>query len=134
MLQPVGINGGAELPDAFSAMTREHAQGVIVVQTPLMYAERSRIAELALQNRLPSMSGAAEYVIAGGLLSYGPSYPELYRHAALYVDKILKGANPGNLPIEQPNAVELVINMKTARVLGISVPPSMLARVTRVIP
>jgi putative ABC transport system substrate-binding protein len=132
-LQPVSVGGGDELADAFAAMTREHAQGVIVIQTPLMYAERRKIAELALRSRLPSMFGAAEFVDAGGLVSYGPSYPELYRHAALYVDKILKGANPADLPIEEPNAVELVVNASTARALGVTIPPTMLARVAHVI-
>jgi len=132
-LQPVGISSAEELADAFSAMVRERAQAVIVIQTPLMYAERSRIAQLALRSRLPSMFGAAEYVVAGGLLSYAPSYPELYRRAADYVDKILKGANPGELPIEEPNAVELVVNLGTARSLGISIPVALLASVSRVI-
>jgi putative tryptophan/tyrosine transport system substrate-binding protein len=132
-LQPVGVSSADELTDAFAAMIRERTQAVIVIQTPLMYAERSRIAQLALKNRLPSMFGAAEYVIAGGFMSYAPSYPDLYRHAAVYVDKILKGANPGDLPIEEPNAVEMVVNLATARALGISIPPAMLARVNRVI-
>jgi putative ABC transport system substrate-binding protein len=131
-LQPVGVGGGDELADAFAAMSREHAQGVIVVQTPLMFAERKKIAELALKSRMPSMFGAAEFVDAGGLVSYGPSYPELYRHAAIYVDKILKGANPGDLPIEEPTAVELVVNASTARALGVTIPPVLLARVARV--
>jgi len=132
-LQPVGVSSAEELADAFSAMSRERAQAVIVIQTPLMYAERSRIAQLALKTRLPSMFGAAEYVVVGGLLSYAPSYPELYRHAAVYVDKILKGANPGELPIEEPNAFELVVNLGTARTLGLSIPAALLARVTRAI-
>ncbi|HEX4233817.1 MAG TPA: ABC transporter substrate-binding protein [Caldimonas sp.] len=131
-LQPVGVGSGDELAEAFAAMTREHAQGVIVIQSPLMYAERKKLAELALKSRLPSMFGAAEYVDAGGLASYAPSYPELYRHAAIYVDKILKGANPGDLPIEEPNAVELVVNASTARALGVTIAPVLLARVTRV--
>jgi len=130
-LQPIGVAGADELADAFAAMARERAQGVIVVQTPLMYAERKRIAELALKARLPSMFGAAEFVDAGGLVSYGPSYPELYRRAAVYVDKILKGASPGDLPIEEPIAVELVVNTTTARSLGIPIPSSMLTRITR---
>ncbi|HEY3636040.1 MAG TPA: ABC transporter substrate-binding protein, partial [Caldimonas sp.] len=89
-LLPVGVGAGSELPEAFSTMTRERVQGVIVIQTPLMFADRKKIAELAITHRLPSMFGAAEYVADGGLLSYAPSYPELYRRAAVYVDKILK--------------------------------------------
>ena len=95
--------------------------------------ERKRIAELALKHPLPAVYGTAEYVDAGGLLAHGPSYPELFRRAAIYVDKILKGANPGDLPIEQPTTFELVINANTARALGIVIPPSMLARANRVI-
>jgi len=132
-LQPVSVGSGEELADAFAAMGRERAQGVIVVQTPLMYAERKTIAGLALKGRLPSMFGAAEFVDAGGLVSYGPSYPELYRRAAIYVDKILRGASPGALPIEEPTAVELVVNASTAKALAITIPPAMLARVSRVI-
>jgi putative ABC transport system substrate-binding protein len=114
-------------------MARERVTGLIVIQTPLMFAERKKIAELAISHRLPSMSGAAEYVVDGGLLSYAPSYPELYRRAAVYVDKILKGANPGELPIEQPTTVELVINARTARLIGLAVPAPMLRRATLVI-
>jgi putative tryptophan/tyrosine transport system substrate-binding protein len=132
-LQTVGVRNAEELGDAFSSMTRERAEAVIVVQTPLMYTERNEITKLATKHRLPSMYGATEYVVAGGLMSYAPSYPELFRHAAVYTQKILKGANPGDLPIEQPTTFELVINANTARALGIAVPPSMLARASRVI-
>ncbi len=132
-LQTVGVAGAEQLRDAFASMTRERAEAVIVVQTPLMYTERSAIAELAIKHRLPSMWGASEYVVIGGLMSYAPSYTELFRRAAGYVQKILKGANPGDLPIEQPNTFELAINAKTARTLGIDVPSSMLARASSVI-
>ena len=133
VLQTVGVRSADELSDAFSSMTRERAEAVIVVQTPLMYTERNEITKLAMKQRLPSVYGASEYVIAGGLMSYAPSYPELFRHAAVYVQKILKGANPGDLPIEQPTTFELVINANTARALGIAMPPAMLARASRVI-
>ena len=132
-LLPIGVGAASELTDAFSTMTRERVQGVIVIQTPLMFAERKKIAELAISHRLPSMFGAAEYVTDGGLLAYAPSYPELYRRAAVYVDKILKGASPADLPIEQPTAVELVINARTARLIGLVVPQSMLQRATLVV-
>ena len=132
-LQTVGVGGGEELVGAFSSMAREHVEAVIVVQTPLMYTERSKIADLAIKHRLPSVWGASEYVVVGGLVSYAPSYPELFRRAAGYVQKILKGANPGDMPIEQPTTFELVINAKTARALGVTMPPSMLARANRVI-
>jgi len=132
-LQTVGVGGADELADAFAAMTRERAQAVIVVQTPVMYIERARIAELAIKHRLPSMFGAAEYVEAGGLMSYAPPYTDLFRRAAVYVDKILKGANPGDLPIEQPTTFELVVNAKTARAIGVTIPTSILTHATRVV-
>lgn len=131
--QSFRIRDAAELTDAFSAMTRERIDAVVVVNSPLVYLERKRIAELALKHRLPAIYGGAEYADAGGLLAYGPSYPELFRRAAIYVDKILKGANPANLPIEQPTTFELVINANTARALGLAIPSSMLARAKRVI-
>ena len=98
-----------------------------------MYIERARIAELAIKHRLPSMFGAAEYVEAGGLMSYAPPYADLFRRAAIYVDKILKGANPGDLPIEQPTTFELVVNAKTARAIGVTIPTSILTHATRVV-
>ena len=114
-------------------MTRGRIEAIVVVNGPLFHAERRRIAELALKHKLPAIYGAADYVEAGGLLAYGPSYPELFRRAAFYVDKILKGAKPGDLPIEQPTTFELVINANTARALGVAFPPSVLARANRVI-
>jgi putative ABC transport system substrate-binding protein len=131
--QSFRIRDAAELTDAFSAMTRERIDAVVVVNSPLVYLERKTIAELALKHRLPAIYGGAEYVDAGGLLAYGPSYPELFRRAAIYVDKILKGTNPADLPIEQPTAFELVLNAKTARALGLVIPPAMLARANRLI-
>ena len=131
--QSVGFRDAVELTDAFSAMTRERVDAVVVVNGPLVYAERKRIADLALKHKLPAIYGSAEYADVGGLLAYGPSYPDLYRRAASYVDKILKGANPGDLPIEQPTTFELVINANTARALGVAIPPSLLARANRVI-
>jgi putative ABC transport system substrate-binding protein len=132
-LQTVGIGGPEDLVSAFSSMAQQRAEALIVVQTPLMFTERNVIAELALKNKLPSMYGAAEYVTSGGLMSYAPSYPELFRHAAVYVHKILNGANAGDLPIEQPSTFELVINKRTAEALGIVVAKSMFARASRVV-
>ena len=114
-------------------MTRERIDAVVVINSPLVYIERKRIAELAQKHKLPAIYGSSEYADAGGLLAYGPSYMDLFRRAALYVDKILKGANPGDLPIEQPTTFELVINANTARALGVAIPPSVLARASRVI-
>ena len=132
-LYNLGIDSANELADAFSAAARERAEAIFVVAGPLIYPERQRIAELALKHRLPTMYAPSEYVEAGGLLSYGPSYPDLFRRAAVYVDKILKGAKPGDLPIEQPTRFELVINMKTAKALGLAIPRAVLVRADRVI-
>jgi putative ABC transport system substrate-binding protein len=131
--QSFGITSAADLDDTFSAMNRQHIDAVVVVNGPLIYSERRKIAELARKYKLPAIYGSAEYVEAGGLLAYGPSYPELFRHAALYVDKVLKGANAGDLPIELPTTFDLVLNANTARELGIAVPASMLARSNRVV-
>jgi putative tryptophan/tyrosine transport system substrate-binding protein len=114
-VQVLGVTGADELRGAFVAMTRERAGAVVVISDPFLFSERQRLAELTREHRLPSMHGPAEYVDAGGLLSYAPSYADLFRRAAVYVDKILKGAKPGELPIEQPTTLELVINRKTAK-------------------
>jgi putative ABC transport system substrate-binding protein len=103
------------------------------VTDPLMNTNRIEISALALAARLPTMHGARELVEAGGLMSYGPSLPDLYRRAADYVDKILRGAKPGHLPVEQPTKFELVINRKTADNLGLTIPPTLLARADEVI-
>jgi putative ABC transport system substrate-binding protein len=132
-LQRADVKSGDELAHAFSAMTREHAGAVFVIADPMLYAERRRIGDLALKHRLPSMHGVPDYVEAGGLVSYGPSYANLFRRAAAYVDKILKGARPGDLPIEQPTEIALILNLKTARALGVTIPPSILLRAERVI-
>jgi putative ABC transport system substrate-binding protein len=129
----VGIRSAEELTDAFSAMSRERIEALIVLNSPFIYTERKRIADLALKHKLPAIYGAAEYAEAGGLLSYAPSYPEMFRRAAIYVDKILKGAKPADMPIEQPTTFELVINANTARALGAAIPPTLLARANRVI-
>ena len=132
-LQNLGINSAEELPEAFSAAARERADAVFVVAGPMTYPQRTRIAELALKHRLPTVHGPSEYVDAGGLISYATSYPDLFRRAAVYVDKILKGAKPGDLPIEEPTKFEMVVNLKTARALGVSIPKAVLVRAYRVI-
>ena len=132
-LQVVELGSSEEFAAAFSAMARERASAIFVINDPRFFAERQRIADLAIKYRLPSVLGAAEYVDAGGLISYAPSYPDLFRRAAVYVDKILKGAKPGDLPIEQPTKFELVINMKTAKALGVTIPKTVLFRAERVI-
>jgi putative ABC transport system substrate-binding protein len=128
-----GVRSATEFTDAFTAITRERIEGIAVVNSPFIYSERKPIAELALKYKIPAVYGAAEYAEAGGLVSYAPSYPEMFRHAAVYLDKILKGANPADLPIEQPTTFELVINLKTAKALGLTIPQSVLIRADEVI-
>jgi putative ABC transport system substrate-binding protein len=131
--QSLGVGNAEELAAAFAAMKRERADAVVVVHSALTFDERAKIAELALKQRIPAVFGASEFADAGGLASLGPNYSDQFRRAAVYVDKILKGAHPGDLPIEQPNKFELVINRKTASALGISIPQSVLLRADRVI-
>lgn len=116
----------------FGDMKRD-TEAVMVYANPFMATQRPRLAELAARYRLPTMHDFSSYVEAGGLVSYGAKLPDLYRRAALYVDRILKGAKPGDLPIEQPTKFELVINLKTARALGLAIPPSLLLRADQVI-
>ena len=131
--QPVAVRTAAELEGAFAAMARARAQAVLVLIGPIFFAERQRVAELAIKHRLPTMSTLKEVAEAGGLMSYGPNQEDLYRRGAIYVDKILKGAKPADLPIEQPTKFELVINLKTAKALGLTIPPSLLHRADQVI-
>jgi putative tryptophan/tyrosine transport system substrate-binding protein len=122
-----------EFDGAFSTMTQEHVSGFLAIASPLSFSERARLAELALKYRLPGMFGSRENVEAGGLMSYGVDYNDLHRRAALYVDKILKGAKPADLPVEQASKYELVINVKTANALGLTIPESLLLRADKVI-
>ena len=132
-VQGVGVRGPKELDAAFVAMKRARADAVIVGENTPFFADRRRIADLAVMHRLPTVAQAKEYAEAGGLVSYGPDYPDQFRRAATFVDKILKGAKPGDLPVEQPTKFELVINLKTAKALGLTIPPSLLARADQVI-
>ena len=132
-LQTVVARTGVDLESAFSAMTRAHAQAVLVVSYGPYIAERQRMAELALRHRLPTFFGWRDHVEAGGLMSYGPDYSDLVRRGAIYVDKILRGAKPADLPVEQPTKFELVINQKAAKALGFTFPQSVLLRADRVI-
>jgi putative ABC transport system substrate-binding protein len=123
----------SELNKAFAAMRRARVGGVLVLTDPMFNAEARRLAQLASTGGLPAMYGFRTWVDTGGLMSYGPSLPDLYHRAAAYVDKILKGAKPGDLPIEQPTKFELVINVKTAKALGLTMPQSLLQRADEVI-
>ena len=129
----VEARGPDEIDAAFARMTRESAKGVITIVEPLFIDQRARIADLAQKARLPTVFLRRENVQAGGLISYGPSLPGQFRDTAIFVDKILKGAKPSELPVEQPTRLELIINLKTAKAIGISIPPSVLARADEVI-
>ena len=122
-----------EIDGAFAAMAREHADALVVLGGPLAMNQRSRIAELAASQKLPAIYYEREIVMVGGLMSYGTDQKDMYRRAATYVDKILKGAKPADLPIEQPTKFQLVINLKAARALGLELPPALLARADEVI-
>ena len=132
-LQPLDVRGPEDFEAAFAAATRGNAQALIAFDDPLTVAYRPRIAALAASSHLPAMYGLREFPDDGGLISYGPSFADLFRRAATYVDKILKGAKPADLPVEQPTKFELVINRKTANALGLTVPPTLLAQADDVI-
>jgi putative tryptophan/tyrosine transport system substrate-binding protein len=132
-VQAVGARTAAELEGAFTAMARARAQAVLVLGNPLFLGERQRVAELAIKRRLPTVFNLKDNVDAGGLMSYSPNYDDLYQRGAIYVDKILKGSKPADLPVEQATKFELVINLKTAKALGLTIPPSVLGRADEVI-
>ena len=133
-LQSVEVSRAEDLDRSFSAVTSQRAQALILAAANVVaFAKRAEFASFTQRNRLPSMYAAKEYVDAGGLMSYGPSLPAMFRRAAAYVDKILKGAKPGDLPVEQPTKFELVINLKTAKALGLTLPRSLLERADQVI-
>jgi len=132
-LRFVEVRGSADLDRAFSDMVRARVDALIVWGGIMFIYERQRIAELAAKNRLPGAYTMSEFVDAGGLLSYAPNIADNFRRAAGYVDKILKGAKPADLPVEQPTKFELVVNLKTAKALGLTIPPSLLQRADRVI-
>jgi putative ABC transport system substrate-binding protein len=131
-IQPVAVAGFEEIEATFPAMVRERMGG-LVVQPIFVGTHGLRIADLAARSRLPTISDPTEFADAGGLMSYGPSRSALWQRAAVYVDKILKGAKPADLPVEQPTKFELVINLKTAKQIGLTIPPNVLARADRVI-
>jgi putative ABC transport system substrate-binding protein len=132
-LQLLGARGSSEIDSAFAAMTNEQAGAVIVLVDAMLQDNRTRITDLAARNRLPAVYGLSEYAEAGGLSAYGPNRLDMFRHAATYVDKILKGVKPGDLPVERPNRFELIINLKTAKALRLTIPPALLQRADQVI-
>jgi len=129
----IDIDVPGDIPGVFEAMRRRGAEALIVLPSPMFYAERRRLAALAARDRLPAIYEVKEYADEGGLMSYGPSFPEMYRRAATYVDKILKGAKPGDLPMEQPTKFDFVINLKAAKAIGLTIPPPVLARADELI-
>ena len=132
-LQLLEARSASEIDQAFATMTREGTGAAFAPGSSLFFVHRTRIAENAVKSRMPTMCGVAEFGMAGCLISYGVRGTDLYRRAATYVDKILKGAKPADLPIEQPTKFELVINMKTAKALGLTIPPSLLLQADHVI-
>jgi putative ABC transport system substrate-binding protein len=127
------VRSSEDIDAAFAALTKLRVGGLIVETDPITIALRRQIVRLATVNRLPTIYGVREFVEVGGLMSYGANLFDLWRRAALYVDKILKGSKPADLPVDQSTKFELVINLKTAKALGLTIPPSLLARADQVI-
>jgi putative ABC transport system substrate-binding protein len=130
-VNPTMIGDVGELDRAFAAMAKARVDGLVVDLVLDEY--RRQIADLAIRHRLPSISGPRQFAEAGALMTYGPDYADLFRRAATYVDRILKGTKPAELPVEQPTKFELVINLKTAKALGLTIPPTLLLRADEVI-
>ena len=130
---PIAVRGPVEFEGAFSAMTKGHVDALFVGDNPAFLIHRDRLVALATKHRLPTLFGHREFVLAGGLISYGPSLTDVSRRAAAYVEKIRRGAKPADLPVDQASKFELVINLKTAKTLGLTIPPSVLARADEVI-
>ena len=131
--QTIEVGDSKGLDSAFKAATKDRAQALLTSPGAIINTLQAQIIEFAAKNRLPAMYAGPEFVDAGGLMSYAPSYTDLYRHVAIYVDKILKGAKPADLPVEQPTKFEFIINLKTAKQIGLTIPPNVLARADRVI-
>ena len=133
-VQSLDVRSPEDIDSAFELATSAHADGLVVAQQPPMTTHLKQVAELAAKHRLPAIYNTdTEWIPLGGLMSYGPSVPDLHRRAAVYVDKILKGTKPADLPVEQPTKFELVINLKAAKQIGLTIPPNVLARADRVI-
>jgi putative ABC transport system substrate-binding protein len=132
-LQFLDVLDPKDIETGFRAATKDRADAVLVLGGPFFNPQRTKIAELAAKSRIPAMYSRSEFVEAGGLMTYGASIPDLHRRAATYVDKILKGAKPGDLPVEQPAKFEFIINLKAAKQIGLTIPPNVLARADKVI-
>jgi putative ABC transport system substrate-binding protein len=128
----VEIRGAEDIAPAMAA-AKQHGDALFVLNDPLVIANRARINELAIAAKLPTVYAFREFVDSGGLMSYGPHFPDLFRRAGDYVDKILRGAKPADIPVEQPTRFELIVNLKTARALGLTIPESFLLRADEVI-
>ena len=132
-LQFLDVVGTKDIETGFQAATKRRADAVLVLGSPLLNSQRTKIAELAIKTRVPAMYSRSEFIEDGGLMTYGASIPDLYRRAATYVDKILKGAKPADIPVEQPTKFEFIINLRAAKQIGLRIPPNVLARADRVI-
>jgi putative tryptophan/tyrosine transport system substrate-binding protein len=132
-LQLVQAQTSGQIEGALAAIAKERAAAMLVLTDAMFLGQHRRLAELATKSRLPAMFGQREFVDAGGLVAYGPSLPDMFRRAATHVDKILKGAKPADLPVERPAKFELVINLKTAKALGVAIPQTVLLRADEVI-
>jgi putative tryptophan/tyrosine transport system substrate-binding protein len=132
-MQLVPVRGPDEFEEAFAAMKRENANALVIIRGSFTSFHRRKLVELAAKNRLPAMCEVAAFAADGCLMSYGPDQPYSWRRAATFVDKILKGSNPADLPVEGPTKFDLVIKLKTAKQIGVTIPPNVLARADRVI-
>ncbi|HEX7786088.1 MAG TPA: ABC transporter substrate-binding protein, partial [Methylomirabilota bacterium] len=132
-VQTVGVRHRDELASAFSTLTARRAGAILILSDPVFGSELVQLSQLAAQHRLPAMYSRKEFAEAGGLLTYGPSFSDNYRRAARYVDRILKGAKPADIPVEQPTKFEMAINLKTARALRLTIPASLVERADEVI-
>jgi len=132
-LQSLEVRGANDFDGAFESAIREHVQALLTIPTPIVNFYQARIIQFAAKNRLPAMYALPEFTNAGGLISYSPSYPALYRRAAWYVDKVLGGTKPADLPVEQPTKFEFIVNLRTSKELGLTIPPNVLARADKVI-
>jgi putative tryptophan/tyrosine transport system substrate-binding protein len=132
-LQSIEVRGRSDFDNSSDALIKGRFQALNVVRDPIIGAYLTRVVEFAAKSRLPAIYEAEEFVDAGGLMSYGTSHPDLYRRAAYFVDRILKGVKPADLPVEQPLKFELIINLKTAKQIGLTIPPNVLVRADKVI-